>query len=235
MIPVLIVLLKTERTPQSMAAENAAPGMDNRHWTRPEVLRTPLFWAVIPGLTAFPALATAFWFHQVHYAQVNGWSHLSIVAVFPLGTAAFILSTLGFGWALDRVGSGRLMPFYLLPLACGFAVLAFAPSVPFVALGIVLMGVAGGGQATLPSACWAEFFGTRSLGAIKSMVTSVLVLGSALGPGISGALIGRGIAMPDQLGVFAALFVIFSALMVLPIARARLRLPGATKIDVIRA
>lgn len=235
MVPLLMALLKTERTPQSMTAENTSPGMDGRHWTRAEVLCTPLFWAIMPGLMAFPTLVTAFWFHQVHYAQVNDWPHLSIVAVFPLGTAAFILSTMVFGWALDRLGSGRLMPFYLLPLACGFAVLAFAPSVPFVALGVVLMGMAGGGQVTLPSACWAEFFGTQHLGAIKSVVISVLVLGSALGPGISGILIDRGIPMPDQLKVFAIVFMAGSALMVVPITRARQRLAHPAKVDVIRA
>ena len=185
-IPLLLLLLRQERTPQSMAEINAAPGMEGRHWTRAQALRHPLVWRLLPGLAGFSALGTSFWFHQVHYAAEKGWDHLALVAVFPLGTGAFIASTAAYGWALDRVGSARLMPVYLLPLALGFSLLAFAPAVWAAALGVICMGIAGGGQATLPAACWAEFYGTRHIGSIKAAVASAMVLGSALGPGISG-------------------------------------------------
>ena len=196
--------------------------MEGRHWTRAQALRHPLIWALMPGLAGFSALGTAFWFHQVHYAAVKGWDHLALVAVFPLGTGAFILSTAAYGWALDRVGAARLMPVYLLPLTVGFAVLAFAPGVWVGGDRGDLHGdIAGGGQATLPSACWAEFYGTRHIGSIKAAVTSAMVLGSALGPGISGVLIDRGIAMPMQLIAFSLFFLGASALMVAPLALAR--------------
>lgn len=234
-IPILLMLLTQERTPQAAAEENSVPGMDGRHWTRAEAIRQPVFLATIPALLAFPALGTAFWFHQVHFAAVKGWDHLALVAVFPLGTAMFMASTALFGWAIDRFGSARLMPIYLIPLVAGFTVLSFAPSVPYAGLGVVLMGLAGGGQATLPSSSWAEFFGTRHLGSIKASVAAILVLGSALGPGISGWLIDRGIAMPTQLLGYAAIVAAASLTLVLPVARARARLPHTAKIDVERA
>lgn len=233
MIPILVILLRQERTPQSMAALNSSPGMGGRHWTRGEALRHPLVWALLPGLVGFSAFGTAFWFHQVHFAAVKGWDHLSLVAAFPLGTGAFILSTAAYGWALDRIGSARLMPLYLLPLAAGFACLGLAPSVPVAAVGIILMGIAGGGQATLPAACWAEFYGTRNMGSIKAGVASALVLGSALGPGISGALIDAGVAMPAQLVAYSAWFIATSALMVRPIARAMAELSRPAQVDVV--
>ncbi|WP_343080444.1 MFS transporter [Ostreiculturibacter nitratireducens] len=232
-IPVLVWLLKEERTPQAMAEINSSPGMGGRHWTRAEALRHPLVWTLLPGLAGFSAFNTAFWFQQVHFAAVKGWEHLSLVALFPLGTGAFILSTAAFGWALDRFGSPRLMPLYLLPVAAGFTFLGLAPSVPVAGLGIVLIGVAGGGQATLPSACWAEFYGTRNIGSIKAAVASALVLGSALGPGISGFLIDAGIAMPTQLLGYAVWFIAASALMVRPIARARAELGATAQVDVV--
>lgn len=233
-IPVLTLLLRQERTPQSQAEFNSVPGMGGRHWTRAQALQHPLIWALLPGMAGFSALGTAFWFHQVHYAAQKGWDHLALVAVFPLGTGAFILSTAAYGWALDRFGSARLMPVYLLPLAVGFAVLGLAPSLTYAALGVVLMGVAGGGQATLPSAAWAEFYGTRNIGAIKAAVIAALVLGSALGPGITGVLIDAGIGLASQLLAFAVFFVAASALMVPPLARARADLAGAAQVDVVR-
>lgn len=214
MVPVLFALLRQERVPLAGDAGGAGhPGLGGRHWTRGEVLRHPLLWAMLPGLVGFPAFVTAFWFQQVHFAAVKGWDHLSLVAVFPLGTLSFVVATLGFGLAIDRWGSARVMPFYLLPLVAGFAVLGLTGSLFGAAAGVALMGLSGGGQATLPAACWAEFYGTRHLGSIKAAVASATIAGSAAGPAISGALIDAGVAMPAQLLGYAAWFAASAALM----------------------
>lgn len=227
MVPVLLILLRRERAPQSLAQDNSRTGMDGKYWSRADALRHPLIWAIFPAILLFPAFGTAFWFHQVHFAEVKGWSHLSLVAVFPLGTGAFLLSTLAHGWAIDRFGCARLLPLYLLPLTLGFSLHWYAPSVAWSALGVILMGVSGGGQATLPAACWAEFFGTKYIGSIKAVVAAVMVLGSAIGPGLSGWLIDQGVAFPTQLLIYGFSFLIASALMVQPLRAATARLPRA--------
>lgn len=225
MLPVLLFLLRTERTPQSVAEANVSPGMGGRHWTRAEALRHPLFWALVPALLAFPALGTAFWFQQVHFAEIKGWEHAALVAVFPLGTLAFLASTATYGWAIDRFGTGPLLPLYLLPLVAAFLVHAWAPNVGWAALGIVLMGLASGGQATLPAACWAEFYGTRHIGSIKAAVAAVMVLGSALGPGLSGWLIDAGLALTTQYALYSGVFLAAALVMVPAVGRARADLP----------
>jgi hypothetical protein len=48
--PLLWRLLKLERTPQSFAAEGGSSGMDGRMWTRGEMLRHWLFWAMLPAM-----------------------------------------------------------------------------------------------------------------------------------------------------------------------------------------
>ncbi|RUS59790.1 MFS transporter [Pseudorhodobacter sp. E13] len=226
-LPILHRLLRLERTPQSSAESNATLGMNGRHWTRAEALRHPLFWSLTPALLFFPAFGTAFWFHQVHFAEIKGWDHLALVAVFPLGTLTFGLFTLVYGWAIDRFGAARLLPIYLLPLILAFSLHAFAPSLGWAAAGVILMGMAGGGQSTIPNAVWAEFYGTRHLGAIKSAVAAVMVLGSAIGPGLSGALIDAGIGYETQLYGFAASFAFAVLVMLLPLARARAALSVA--------
>lgn len=227
MSPVIYRLLRLERTPKSVANETATTGMLGRHWNRSDALRHPLFWALVPAIMFFPAFGTAFWFNQVYYAEIRGWSHLSLVAVFPLGTIALGLSTVFFGWAIDRFGAAWLMPFYLLPLIVAFSLYAFAPNVGWVAVGVILSGIAGGGQATLPSAIWAEFYGTRYIGSIKSAVAAVMVLGSALGPGLSGWLIDFGVDYTSQLLWFAASFAFAVAVMILPLRAAKQQLATA--------
>lgn len=228
MLPIVWVLLRLERSPKSIADESAVPGMDNHHWTRLQAIRQPLFWSISLGVMLFSAIGTSFWFHQVHFAEVKGWTHLSLVAVFPLGTVAFSLSVIGYGLAIDRFGADKLLPVYLLPLTVAFLLHALAPDVSWTALGVILMGIAGGGQATLPAACWALFFGTRNIGSIKAVVVAIMVLGSALGPFITGALIDFGIGFEAQLTAFGVLFAGVCVLIGVTVKPARTRLPTTT-------
>jgi len=227
MIPILWRLLKLERTPQSSAKSDTAVGMDGRHWTRADALRHPLFWTLAPAMALFPMLATAFWFHQVHFAEIKGWEHLKFVAIFPLGTFTFMGSTFLFGWAVDKFGVGRLLPIYLLPYSVAFIVHAFAPTIAWSALGVILMGLAGGGQSTLPGSVWSTYFGTAHIGSIKSAAVALMVLGSAIGPGLSGWLIDLGIEFDTQLLFYSATFVIASLAMVPAIKQAQTRLSAS--------
>ncbi len=218
---VLYRLLRLERTPQSMADTTQSTGMGGKHWTRSDALRHPLFWAMIPAVMSFSGFGTAFWFHQVHFADIKGWSHLALVSVFPLGTLALSLSVIGYGWAIDRFGAARLLPVYLIPLIAAFILHWYAPSLWWTALAVVLMGTAGGGQATLLNACWAEFYGTKHIGAIKSAAAALMVLGSAIGPGLSGWLIDIGVGFEVQQLGYAAVFAFAALILIVPTRNAR--------------
>lgn len=208
MCPVLYRLLKLERTPQSEAQSNSSLGMMGKHWTRRDALTHPLFWLLVPAIVFFSGFGTAFWFHQVHFAEVKGWSHLSLVAVFPLGTATLALSTIFYGWAIDRFGVTRLLPIYIIPYVIAFVLNWYAPSLGWTAVAVILMGMAGGGHGTLLNACWAEFYGTQYIGSIKSAATALMVFGSALGPGLSGWLIDIGVEIEIQMLAYAVCFAI---------------------------
>ncbi len=233
-IPLVLWLFAQDRVPRAGEPQTGAvPGLDGRHWRRAEVLRLPLFWALLPGMAGFPALATVFWFQQVQFAAEKGWPHLSLVAVLPLGTAAFVLGTAAFGWALDRFGARRLLPVYLVPLALGFAIAAAAPSLPVVVVAVVLFGISGGGQATVGAATWVELFGTAHVGSVRAMVTAFFVLGSALGPLGSGLLLDAGVTLAAQYVGFALWFLAGSALIAVALARRPSRVPP--QIDIERA
>lgn len=225
MVPLMQRLLRQERTPQSLAEGDVATGMGGRHWTRGQMLCHPLFWFVLPSVLDPSAFITAMFFQQVHLAEVKGWSHVSLVALFPLYTIIATLFMLVTGWALDRFGTARLMPFYQLPLALGFLVMSQAGGLWAAALGFGLLAMSVGANGTLPSAFWAEFYGTRHLGGIKSIATAAMVLGSAIGPAISGLLIDRGISFPDQMGAISLWFVMASGLLWFGVSTAARTLP----------
>ncbi|MCO4847699.1 MAG: MFS transporter [Yoonia sp.] len=224
---ILYRLLRLERTPQSAANETAATGLLGKHWTRTMALRHPLFWLMVPAIGFFSAFGTAFWFHQVHFAEVKGYSHLALVAVFPLGTIALAISTIIYGWAIDRFGVVRLMPLYILPYIVAFCLHWYAPNLIWTAIAVILMGISGGGNATILSACWAGFYGTRFIGSIKAAAAALMVLGSAIGPGLSGLLIDAGVGIEVQMLGYAACFG-FAAFMMGMAARMANQLADAS-------
>ena len=221
MIPILTGLLLEERTPQSHAQQDSSVGMQNRHWKRQEVLRHPLFWFMIPALLGPSAFGTAFFFQQVYFADLKGFAHIELVAMFPFFTMAGVGMMLLSGWLLDRLGTPRLMPVYQLPMVAAFVIFAQGQSLFSIFVGLLVMAMTTGSNATIPNAFWAEFYGTRYLGSIKAMAAAVMVLGSALGPGITGLLIDLGIGLEDQYLGVSMYFAIATLCMALGISRAR--------------
>lgn len=223
-IPALMALLRSERTPQSMADENQSVGMNARHWTRTEALRHPLFWMMVPALVGLSAFGTAFFFHQAYFAELKGWSHVSLVALFPVYTLVGIVAMIASGMALDRFGTVRLVPYYQLPLLIAFILFSYAQTLTVAAIGIAFFALTTGANSTLPNAFWAEFYGTRHIGSIKAMAAAAMVLGSAIGPGITGVLIDLGVDLNTQYIGVSVYFACASLCMWVGIHRARAHL-----------
>ncbi len=198
-VPAALGLLRQERTPQSIAMSSQSTGMSGQHWTRNRAVSHWLFWALVPALLGPPAWGTALFFQQVHLAEVQPWTLAQFVALMPLFTGVIIASNFATGAALDRLGTARLMPFFMVPWTLAFLVLNQADSIGIAALGLVFAGIGTGMQSVLPGAFWAEFYGTRYIGSIKSAAAAIMVFGTAIGPGISGVLIDRGIDFPHQM------------------------------------
>lgn len=195
---VMFTILKSERTPQAMERESTSVGMLGRNWTRVQALRHWLFWLTLPAILGPAAWNTAFFFHQVHFAEAKGWAHFELVALFPVFTVTGVSSMLVTGWLVDRLGSSKVAGVYLLPMALGYVIIGVADTLAMAALGLVFMGLSVGAHTTMSSALWAEFYGTRNLGRIRAMTGAIMVLGTAIGPALCGWLIDKGIDLPQQ-------------------------------------
>lgn len=197
--PVLVWLLAEHRQPRGPArGPDLSAGLGGRHWQRREVLSHWLFWALLPGVLAPPFIGTAALFHQVHVSEVKDWPLAVMALAYPAYAAVSVGSSLVCGWLADRFGPLTLLPVYLLPMAGGIAVIGPAAGVGAWFAMMALMGLTQGGAQTLLGALWPELYGTRSLGSIKALATASMVFATAIGPGITGALIDLGVAFPAQ-------------------------------------
>ncbi len=72
------------------------------------------------------------------------------------------------------------------------------------ALFMPLMGCTSGGASIILGALWPELYGTAHLGSIRALVMALMVLSTAVAPGIMGALLDLGVGLPSQLAVLSA-------------------------------
>lgn len=224
-VPILLTLLAKERTPASMAQSNDSLGMRGLHWSRKDMLRHPLFWLMVPAILGPSAFNTAFFFHQVHYSTVIGISTLQMVSYFPFFTVITVIAMIAIGVLVDRFGTARLLPFHQIPMVAAFAI--FATHILGLGWGFFFMALTAGAQSTLIAAFWAEFYGTAHLGAIKAVAAAVMVLGSAIGPGLTGILIDLGIGIETQYIWVAVYFVVTSLSIWIGVSTSRKLLPSA--------
>lgn len=124
-----------------------------------------------------------------------------------------ILAGFGAGWLVDRFSAVALLPYYLIPLvvACLLLAVSTAPwiMVPFMAL----VGISNGFSLNLYGAVWAEAFGTAHLGAIRSVVTMIVIFAAAVGPGAAGVLLDMGFGFGTIYFLLSALCTIASAVV----------------------
>ena len=189
-----------------------------RDWTRREVVKDPLFWVLLTGVLAPPFIGTTIFYHQDYMTALNGWPdtfYARSLSVMALTTVIFALIC---GVLIDRFRASTILPFFLVPLSATCFVLGSGGPPATLVAAMVLLGISYGFSSTLFGAVWPEVYGTRHLGAIRSLIVSAMVLSTAAGPGVTGTLIDNDIALSTQfswLGIYclcAALSMGFASL-----------------------
>ncbi|WP_349364873.1 MAG: MFS transporter [Roseitalea porphyridii] len=204
-LPMIAALTARERSPQSDAPD--ATAIAPRDWTRGEVMRDPLFWVLLTGVLAPPFIGTTIFFHQVYLVELRDWSlpvFASSFAVMSVTTIVFVLIA---GTLIDRFSATALLPVFLVPLSLACLALGVLDAQWSAFVFMALLGVSYGFSSTLFGAIWPEIYGTRQLGAIRAVIVAMMVFATAVGPGLTGALIDLGVSYPLQIvamGVYCA-------------------------------
>lgn len=211
-LPAIYSLLRQERTPQSVVQDPNRPAV--RDWTRGEVIRDPLFWAALTGVMAPAFIGTTIFFHQVYLSELRGWGPSVFAASFAIMSSMTILFALVAGQLVDRFSATRLLPIFLVPLSLSCFVLASTEAPWGAYVFMALMGISYGFSSTLFGALWPELYGSKHLGGIRSLIVAFMVFGTAMGPGVSGALIDVGVPYPAQITAMGLYCVMISVVLI---------------------
>jgi len=212
LLPLALFLLKghSERHQRHVATQQIAAAKEGavRSWTRGQVLRDQRFWLLMPGLFAPSMLLTAMFLNHVYVAEAKGWSAEWITGNYVVYTAVTMATSLVTGALVERFGATRLIVPMLVPMALGLVVIGWGDAPIWVVPYFVLIGLSSGLGHTAVTAMWAELYGTAYLGAIKSLVASIGVFASALGPVVMGSMMDSGLSTDLVCYIFAAATVV---------------------------
>lgn len=211
-LPLILWLFSVERVPSS-AENDAAPTRTARDWTRAEVLRDPYFYMLLFCVLAPPFIGTTIFFHQDYFVDLRGYDPLAFAAAFPVMAATTVTFALICGGLIDRFGALGILPYFLLPLAVASLAAGLVTPVWGVYVFMILLGISYGFTSTLAGALWPELYGLKHLGAVRSVIVAAMVFSTALGPGITGALIDMGVGLPVQMLWMAGWCIVASVML----------------------
>lgn len=166
----------------TVASEQAEVAAPQTSWTRGEVLRDRRFQLLIPVFIFLPFVFTGLVFNQSVIGDQRGYT----AEWMALGLSAYgfskVLCLLSAGSLTDNYGPARLLRFAYLPLLIALAVLIAWRGDYAVPVFFAMAGITAGVESVLMPALWAERYGPRFLGSIKSTVRLLVVLASAAAP-----------------------------------------------------
>lgn len=161
------------------------------------VFRERSFWVLAPAVFITGFLNTAIFFFQLKLGEARDWSPTWVAGSLSVYATASALSMMGSGPLVDRLSAKYLFPVMLVPYILGITILAAVNHPMGYPAALVLIAISNGGGSTIKNALFAELFGTKIIGTVRSVFTMVMVFSTALGPVSFGLLLDAGWAFSN--------------------------------------
>jgi MFS family permease len=163
-------------------------------FTRRQVLADRRFQLILPIVLFIPFVFTGLVFNQSVIAEQRGYTaELMAYGLSAYGLVRVVFLLTG-GDLVDRIGPHRLLRFTLLPAVSGLLVLLLVDASWSVPVFFGLFGTSAGVESVMMPALWAQRYGPRYLGSIKSTVRLFVVVASAAAPILFSYGLGWGLA-----------------------------------------
>ena len=157
-------------------------------WSRAQVLRSSIFWTFVVPFAAGLSAQVGFIVHQISILQPQIGGTQAAFAV-SVTTFSALVGRVVMGTIVDRVDKRLFGVACFTVQAVGFGLVAWGTgSIAVLYIGSSLIGVGIGIVITLPALLTQEEFGTASYGTVFAMVTAVMQVAVAFGPGLVGVI-----------------------------------------------
>lgn len=197
LIPAVIILFRTKFKPVDLKTRKKVKirksAKSDVPWTVKRILSDKKIYQIAPNMFTLAFLNAGLLFFLIPIAKEKGWAEQWMIHCFTAyGIGSFLAGILT-GSLIDRYRASRFFPFYLLPYAIGILLFVNFSSA-YVALAYLLLaGFTIGMGNCIESSVIAEVYGIQSVGTVRSVYTSIMILSSALGPMFMGILVDHGL------------------------------------------
>ena len=209
--PLVIYLLKNFKYSEVKEDEQKI-NFKIKHWTRKEVLRDVKFYFLLPAVLCPPFLITGIFINQIYLFENANWSLNFLGLSFTAYAITTVLSLQISGYLIDKFSAVKILPFYLIQLIFGFIVSILFKSTFSPILFFIFIAITNGTANVLMTSTWSEIYGTKNLGAIRSITISLMVFSTALSPFLFGFLIDFGLSSIKILS-YMLFYTLFSNLL----------------------
>lgn len=175
------------------------------------LLKNKFFWMMAPMAIVSGATGTGYLFFQLKLGEIKGWSPTFIAAAFAAYAVANALTGLLGGFLSDKFTGKKLFPFTLFPFAMGLIVLVLFNGWWVYVVFIASIGFSNGFGSSVKNTAMAELFGTKMLGSVRSLFTTLTVFSTALGPLFFGILLDAGYSF-ELISVIALILFVLATI-----------------------
>ncbi|MGX5174977.1 MFS transporter [Aliikangiella sp. IMCC44653] len=197
-IPYMLYLLNRSQDRINQVDKDliAQPESTSLQWNRKQVLADIRFWVLIPMVMAPAFIVTGIFIQQNILLQSKQWSVAWFATSFVVYAISHLKSALIVGSLVDKYSGKTLIQFYLVPMFLGLVLLAQPLFSPWVAmLFMFLFGITIGAGGPIVGSLWVEVYGKKHIAAIRSMVTAIMVVSTAISPVLFGWLFDQNVSV----------------------------------------
>ncbi|MCB9013166.1 MAG: MFS transporter [Bacteroidales bacterium] len=207
MAPVLFAL----KSPGISEKDRLSKSADVERTSLFTYLKSIRFWIIALNIFTIPFICTAVFLYQYSIGEAKGWSVAWVAfsfSFFAIFSAAGLLLS---GNLTDRFTGLRLFPLYLIPAILASFLIAVSNNQYVFPVFYALLGLSSGLGSTIKTATQTEIYGSGKLGQVRSYFSTILVIGTALGPPVFAFFFDRNVSF-NTFMAFSGVFIIITAI-----------------------
>ncbi|NLQ16418.1 MFS transporter [Marinomonas sp. M1K-6] len=184
----LLVKSALQKAPVRKAKKEEAGDASGRR----DVLKDWRFWLILPTSLAAPFLVTGVFIQQNFLLEQKMWSSALLASGFIAYGVSHWFSAMVAGSLVDKFSAKSLLLYLPMPLLAALIILVIFDGAWSVFVFMTLFGTGIGALNTVINAAWAEIYGTKAIGSIRAMMTSLMIFATAASPLLFGLMIEQG-------------------------------------------